>query len=689
MKNSFSKTPIFRLLAPFVIGILAASSFSLPNLAAIIITIISGTSYIIATTLNKATLRLTASYIIGLPLFLLCCSMGALCYNLNQPSELARDFPAETIAEGTITKLIDNDYSTKLQLHVTAVIDTSSNRTTTINQKITAWMEGNDYSLKEGDIIAFIFRPTRITNSGNPEEFDYAKYMRGKGFLYHSFINRYEYTKIGTHTSIFTLAQNIQRKLINLILDSKLNNDSKTFFITILLGDSTLLDYETREIFSLAGISHILALSGMHIGIISLLLNILLLPLDYLKLKRIRHIITLIAIIIFSFIAGLPISVTRATLMIGFVIIAKISYRKNNSLNALLASALFILIFNPNALFEIGFQLSFISVLTILSFSNRLNFVSPKKELLFYITSTVGVSVITAFGTMWLTAFYFNYISFYSILTNTLIIPTLPFIIGGGLLHITLLYMGIECNILTSFLDKSYSSIIELANNIINLPGSYSDNVFISFTMLCLCLITSIALIIFIFKRRIIYFYCILIGIVSISALYYIEIQKSPNCGYIIYSDLSCTPVLTFNNGKANIWCPDDTLDIGRFKRYNKGFLAKFHINEISINDTTSTIHQAFHPPYTCMFGKRVGIISDNSAKRVIYMPKIKLDFLIVTKKYYGNIENLIRSYDTKLVVLASDIFHKQLETFKAECDSLNINHHSIKDDGAIYKFYK
>ena len=681
MKGALSKVPVLRILLPFILGIILASFFYIPTIYAIILIILSSIAYIFSGFRRNPIFQLSRGYLFKtFSIIIFIINLGVICHNINTVRELTSIEQSCKYAEATILEINDKDFSTHLQLHVFNCID-SSGKVYPINHKMTAWIEENNYSLIEGDIIFFHFNPLRIKNKGNPEEMNYERYMKNNGFLYHTFITKQNYKIIGHHNNIFSKAKNAQRYLINLILSSTLQPEAKTFFITILLGNSSLLQHETRNEFSHAGIAHILALSGLHVTIITFILGLILFPLDWMGYKRLRLITTLILIIIFSFVIGLPISVIRATTMISFIIIAKVLRRSNISLNALFFSALSILIFNPLAIYDIGFQFSFVSVLLILLLSNKFRFITPKKEILHYVFSLLVISVITSIGTMWFTAYYFNYISLFSVFSNIIIIPILPLIIFLGIISVCFLSFGTEWEILTQTLNSFYNLITSFSYTINTIPYSYIDNLYISTNILWFTILSLSILIIYIYKRKVIYLYTLLILIVATVSIHYIEQSQTPNSGYVILNENKYTPIISFSKNQATIFTNEDSININLFKQAHRNFLAKYNINELH----TQPIPKQ---PYMILGNKKISVIQDNTLKQAYLSPKINIHYLIITKGYYGNIKSLTNSYKFNKIILSGDIYHKRISLLKNECDSLGIQCHTISEQGSIYDFF-
>ncbi len=679
--NIFARIPILKIVIPFVVGILA-TFFYVPSYTILIaILAFCCLAQFILNHYATPIIRISQNHFLSIPLFILFIALGGICAKIHTPLELPTLNFEKSTAIARIERITHNDFSMSAHVNVIQHFDSCDN-SSHINRKMTAWIQGNNYDLKEGSIIIFKFSPQRISNSGNPEEFDYAFYQRNKGILYHLFIKQNEYQIIGNKHSFISFSRSIQQKIIEFIHNSSLTPQAKAFFCTIIMGDSTYLDNNTRENFSYAGVSHILALSGLHVCIISFIISIILFPLDYFKLKKLRFFITIVLLIIFSIVIGLPSSVMRACVMICFVLFAHILHRKNTSLNALFASALVILLVSPFSLFEIGFQLSFISVFLILILSDKLTIISPKQEILYYFYSLVIISLISSIGTMIFTAYYFNYISVISLFSNLLIVPILPIILGIGIIYTLLLCLGFDIDFITDILNKSYQLIVDISSGFIVIPYSHISNIYISPSMLILGIISIISVIFFIMhKRKRFYFIVVITSFASMIMLNFIEHTKSPDSGYAILHDFKSSAILSLHNNHAELLFCNDSINIADFKFKHRAFLAKYHISNLHTNHITSDT--------TLILGNyKVAIIASNKAKKTIHTPKINVDLLYITKDYYGDIANLLQNYTPKRIVLSANIHHEREANLINECNKLNIPYHSISSQGAIYAFY-
>jgi len=201
------------------------------------------------------------------------------------------------------------------------------------------------------------------------------------------------------------------------------------------LGDKSALTKELRQTYNVAGASHILALSGLHLGIIYMLLTML-------TLGRRRHwlsqLVAVLGIWAFAFLTGLSVSVVRSATMISLYALFSLGGRRGASFNLLCFTALVMLMADPQALFDVSFQLSFLSVMAILLFMPLFDEYRPQVVLRYaplqWLWSMCSVSLAAQLGVAPLIAFYFGRFPTYFLLTNLIVVPLATLILYGALL---------------------------------------------------------------------------------------------------------------------------------------------------------------------------------------------------------------------------------------------------------------
>ena len=241
-----------------------------------------------------------------------------------------------------------------------------------------------------------------------------------------------------------------------------LSDDRYAVVAAMALGDRSALTKELKEIYSKTGASHVLALSGLHLGIIYALLSMLVVGRRW---QMITQVATVLSIWAFVFLTGMSASVVRSAVMLTVYALLALGHRQKMSVNTLAFTAIVMLLVTPKALFDVGFQMSFMAVFSILLFVPL--FYRPfSAEYLMthravsWLWGMVAVSVAAQIGVAPLIAYYFGRFSCYFLLTNfivipaatlilylalgTLLIPSLGVVLASmvGLLNTTLLYIA-------------------------------------------------------------------------------------------------------------------------------------------------------------------------------------------------------------------------------------------------------
>ena len=319
-----------------------------------------------------------------------------------------------------------------------------------------------------GDVLKIKGKLEKPIGQKNFGEFDYELYLaREKIFTYINIWQEKDIKKIGEDDSNFLASFSLSaRDKIKEISNQTLPPPYNYLLIGMLLGEKGFIPPNLKEVFTDAGIMHILAVSGLHVGIIAMALLVFL---SILRLPKKLKLLTLILIlIIYASITGFRPSVLRATIMFILLIGGKLINRSRNLNISLFFAAFVILLSNPLILYDAGFLLSFIVTFFIIN-------LSPTLQRLFYkiavwIKNPLAISIAAWIGIFPLSAYFFTKVSIISIFSNIFIVPLtgIAVILGfatffTGLLSIYL--AGIIANInylvlnLITLIAKLFSSL--------------------------------------------------------------------------------------------------------------------------------------------------------------------------------------------------------------------------------------
>lgn len=267
----------------------------------------------------------------------------------------------------------------------------------------------------------------------------------------------------------FFLSQ--RSKLLERFADGGVDGDAYAVVAAMSLGDKSALTRDLKDTYSVSGASHVLALSGLHLGIIYMLLSVLL---PRRRWPALSQLLIILFIWAFVFLVGMSVSVVRSAIMLTVYGLLSIGNRDKMSINALAFTAIVMLMWNPAWLFDVGFQMSFLAVFAILLFVPLFDDVFSAEYLMAHrwikrIWGLVVVSCSAQLGVAPLITFYFGRFSTYFLLTNFIVIPAAMAILWLSL--VVLLFPSLAYILL--YIVQCLNTIL---SRITALPGASIDN---------------------------------------------------------------------------------------------------------------------------------------------------------------------------------------------------------------------
>ncbi|MEO6283867.1 MAG: ComEC/Rec2 family competence protein [Dyadobacter sp.] len=318
--------------------------------------------------------------------------------------------------EATVTRILSDTHWVDTDIHSLISIDAES-----------------DVIPKPGDRIVVRGNLERPLEALNPAQFDYRQYLRNKGILWT------DYLRSGSFQVITIVEQQnnpvVWSIQISQWADQKFREHirgDKAYGLVkaMLLGRRDDLGTDQVDDYVASGTVHILSVSGMHVAIIFLVISFLLGWVKRWKYGRFVYLFLVILLLGFYAVAtGLPPSVQRATLMCIVFVIAEVFSRKHQAMNTLAVSAFLILLFDPSALYDVGFQLSYLAMSgifllyePILSIYNPENLGNPGNRVLKYLWQVTALSLAAQLATFPLSLYYFHQFPTYFWLVNPFVI---------------------------------------------------------------------------------------------------------------------------------------------------------------------------------------------------------------------------------------------------------------------------
>ena len=373
-------------------------------------------------------------------------------------------------------KLTKKSMSATLEIY--SVSDSNKNQRS-VSGKIISYFQLDTFAtkLEYGDQIIFNGQINKFNPPLNPEAFDVGKFYSSKNIYHQVYIASGHWKKIRKNQGnlLYVLIYKCRQHLLKVLRQHLFSPNEYAVASALILGSKDKLSPEIRNAYAETGAMHVLAVSGLHIGILMVILNFLL---GFRSnsgkwWKKIKLIILLLTLWGFALLTGASASVLRAATMFSFIIIGQAVDRKTNIYNSLGASAFILLFINPFLLYDIGFQLSYIALVGII-------YLHPKIYKLWYIEnkvadwiwSGVALSVSAQIAVLPLGLYYFHQFPVFFWLSGVVVTAVAGIILGLGLF--LLLFHGIP--VIGLLLGYLLYACIWLMNSLIfmiqKLPGA-------------------------------------------------------------------------------------------------------------------------------------------------------------------------------------------------------------------------
>jgi len=336
-----------------------------------------------------------------------------------------------------------------------------------------------------GDLVFLKNKFQDIKSSLNPHQFNYKNYLAKQGIYQQVYATKQELLLLDqTSTSFLGFIAALRLKIQQSLQQYDFSEDELAVMNALLLGQRQEISKELSDNYSKAGAIHILAVSGLHVGIILLILSFVLKPLERVnKGKLIKLVLVILFLWFFAVLAGMSASVTRAVTMFSAIALGQFFNKRNAVEHSLIFSMFIILLWKPLFLFDVGFQLSYTAVFGII-------WVQPVLYQLwkptFFIVDKgwqlISVSVAAQLGVLPISLFYFHQFPGLFFISNLIIIPFLGVILGLGLVVLVLSYVSI----LPVFLEGFYGDVISILNKVVTFVARQEKFLFseISFSVI-------------------------------------------------------------------------------------------------------------------------------------------------------------------------------------------------------------
>ena len=515
----------------------------------------------------------------------------------------------------------------------------------------------------------------RVSPPLNPNQFNYKEYLAKQGIHHQLFIESTAFLQLSnTTSSLVGVSGKFRNKIQRSLLKYNFKRDELAVITALLLGQRQDISKELLTDYASAGAIHILAVSGLHVGIILLILSFLFKPLE--KIKNGAYLKALCIVLLlwmFAFIAGLSASVVRAVTMFTFLAIGQSLRRKKVVEFSLISSMLFLLIVKPMFLFDVGFQLSYLAVFGIIWLQPKLvalynpRFLIDKK-----VWQLITVSIAAQVGILPLSIYYFQQFPGLFVLSNLVIIPFLGAILIGGILVICMSLL----HVLPNFLGLMYGYVISLMNDFVSWVGAQEQFLFqeisISFAMMLCCYLLIFSGILYLIKRTPRKFIFFLIVVLLIQSLYFFEQRKAIEKEALIVFHKSRFSIIGKRKGlKIKIQQHIDTLKPGKINMI-KSYVTAEYIQYIENVNFKNFIQ----------FKEKNILIVDSLG--VYQLNKLAHPIVILQHSPKINLERLIHRLNPSLIIADGSNYKSYASNWEKVAIKNNIPFHDTRKKGAF-----
>lgn len=304
-----------------------------------------------------------------------------------------------------------------------------------LNTPALLFIKKMDLPIVKGDHLIISSKVESIQNKGNPGEFDAEKYWKGKGIRHVAFVGEHEYRLLDhEEISSFEYYTDQLRDYCSTALKENFGGQEGAVLSAIVLGDKSMLSDETRNSFMNTGAMHVLAVSGLHIGLILYLLLFIAERFSKFITRKSALIAILIFLWIYALVTGMSPSVIRAVFMFSMLSISQLVSRDYDPINILFFTAFCLLIYDPLYIYDIGFQLSYLAMLGIFLFYEKIEkLITIKNSLLKKVWQGTAIGLAAQIMTTPFSLYYFHQFPNYFILSNLGLMATSGLILGLGI----------------------------------------------------------------------------------------------------------------------------------------------------------------------------------------------------------------------------------------------------------------
>lgn len=532
-------------------------------------------------------------------------------------------------------------------------------------------------ALRIGDKLLLETKMIAPKQNGNPEEFNYLRYLQRKGFAASVYVpeGNWRILSKADGYSIFRLAADCRRHLLEVYHKYGISGDEFAVLAALTLGYQDEIRDELYTSYSNSGALHILSVSGLHVGIIYLVFAFCFSFLNKTaKMRLLKSGLIILFLWVYALITGLSPSVMRAAMMFSLLAFGDIFRYKSSIYNTVFFSASLLLCIDTNFIFDVSYQLSYVAVLGIVLFQPYIkSLLYVKSKALKWCWDLFCVSMAAQIATFPLGMYYFHKFSNHFLLTNFVAIPISTLIIYASVLLFVFSfvpYVNAGLSLILKALLIAQNKSIEFIDH---LPFSTFQSWVSEWDVLFLYLAIAAILLFYLRKRYALLF----LGLSSLLAVQAMHLwrhyeSKQQNC-LLVYADSKSSAIELVKGDKHTVFTNNSL----RLVELSRAFCLKEQMHDADVKSLHGALFANFE-------GLRIAIVADSVLKFKKTEKRMKLDYLILTNKAAISMRDINQLFELKTLVIDSSCSEYKLKKLKQDCEKYGIRCYSTKESGAL-----
>ncbi len=692
--------PFLRFTPALILGVLAGFQYAVSISIVTIALLISLYGVVVVATPARWQQRFNV--LLGIASLLLIAGVGIVRvnqYQVNQrTNHLLQYQPAYSHYVATVTSGADerqNSWRTIARLSQVLVRDSTSmiHPSPSLEANIIIYQPKADSLrlLRYGDQIVVKGTPQIIAPPANPQAFDQQRYWANQQVYHQHYLRAEQWQLIkqvlpnrATH-AINQMRSQSKGQIIQAVADPQ----ARGIALALVLGVKDQLADQVRQAYSRAGAMHVLAVSGLHIGIVYGVVAFLLSFLQRTRRGRVLHALACVATLwLFALVTGGSVSVMRAATMFTCVIVAQASQRRANIFNTLALSAFLLLLINPYYLLSVGFQLSYLAVLGIVYLQPR---IYGLLECRFWLTDKLwaltAVSIAAQLATLPISLYYFHQFPTYFWLANIVVIPAAFVILSLGLLTIA---VGTLVPVLLPIVGKVLETVISGVNALIygleHLPLSYVDGLYVDIPQVLMLYGSLFTTALFFHYRRFSYLLAgcsCLMAFAGLRINYHWSQQQQQT---ITFYQVNKQSHVDFTSGHSNYhwggWNEKAAYQIEP-NHVQAGLTTIFLDTAVSVRQPLPLTRRG-NVTLAVWQGKRLAFVDGPLPTREGTTRTVAVDYLVVSNNAVRRLKSLDAHFSYEQLIINSSNSRWQAQQLAKEALTQSVPCHSVPTQGAL-----